>query len=143
MDNLFINFLGALKSVKIWFHSAHVLAKGPGFAGDHIHIYGEIYSTASDQYDAGVEKIVGLTNNESFACPVQSTSLALQSLQAYPTPVDQNDLFIASIGYQIVRDFIIHVEQMNAELEKQGALTLGLSDYLSSLANQYENYYYL
>lgn len=142
MDNLFVNFLGTLKSIQIWFHSAHVLSKGPGFAGDHVHIYGEIYTQAGERYDQAVEKFVALTNNESFACPIQSTELAAKALRSYPTPVDQSDLMIATIAHQMVRNFILQLEKLNADLEKQGAMTLGLSDYLSSLANEYENYFY-
>ena len=87
-------------------------------------------------------KIVGLTNNETFACPIQTTALALQGLQAYPSPVDQHELTIASTGYQIIKDFIIYLEQLNLALDTTGSLTLGMADYLASLANEYENYFY-
>ena len=142
MHNLLSNFLGSLKALQIWFHSAHVLSKGPAFAGDHVHIYGEIYEAAAKHYDLGVEKFIALTNQESFACPVSSTAAAIKLLETYPSPVDQSGLVIASTAYQIIKSFIISTEKLARDLEKEAFLTLGMSDYLSSLASEYENYFY-
>ena len=37
-----VNYVGSLRALQLWFHSAHVLAKGTGFAGDHVDLYGRM-----------------------------------------------------------------------------------------------------
>ena len=59
-----------------WFHAAHHVTKGTGFGGDHVNIYGEIYTTLDTDLDGIVEKGIGLTGDETLADPVSSLSMA-------------------------------------------------------------------
>ena len=60
-------FLGAFKEMHIWFHTAHVMTKGTGFAGDHVLLYGKIYEEITDQLDAAMQKDLGLTEDQSLS----------------------------------------------------------------------------
>ena len=56
MQDLVISYIGFTKSVLTWFHAAHHVTKGTGFAGDHVSLYGEIYQEIIDLFDELVEK---------------------------------------------------------------------------------------
>ena len=48
----------------MWFHAAHHVTKGKGFAGDHELLYGRIYESASKDFDVIVEKFLYQTNKK-------------------------------------------------------------------------------
>jgi len=80
------HLLGCLRAANLWFHAAHNLAKGPGFLGDHIDLYGEIYDQLNDDYDTAAEKAISLTGDEGVACPQRVVAHAAEKLQAHPSP---------------------------------------------------------
>ena len=45
----------------MWFHSAHHVTKGKGFAGDHELLYGKIYQTLTEDIDALLDSITKFT----------------------------------------------------------------------------------
>ena len=58
MQDEVIKYIGCTKALLTWFHAAHHVTKGPGFAGDHVNLYGEIYNNIVEDFDALVEKII-------------------------------------------------------------------------------------
>lgn len=137
------SFLGCVRAAHLWFHSAHNLAKGPGFAGDHIEIYGEIYGKLSADYDTAAEKAISLTGDESVVCPHTVVSLASQALQQHPSPVGMSadSLAVAALG--VMLNLNEKVTALYDSLEASGVLSLGLNDFLAATANQYETYVYM
>lgn len=143
LDAELTDLLACLRCANVWFHAAHQLTKGVGFAGDHVNIYGEIYDALVDDYDGAAEKAIGLTENESVACPHAVMASALQKMQKYNTPAGAPASVIAGTALQIMRDLNEHVEQVFENLESEGLLALGLNDFLASAANDYTKYIYL
>lgn len=142
--NLYLaNYIGSLRAIQLWFHSAHVLAKGVGFAGDHVNIYGRIYDEVTQDIDAAMEKAVGLTENEAVACPRVMTYKALEVLMDYPTPTNATDLKIALSALALVKSYLAFVSQMFKDLEDHEMLSLGMNDFLAQSANTFEGYAYL
>jgi hypothetical protein len=137
------DLLGCLRSAGVWFHAAHNLAKGTGFAGDHVNIYGEIYDALVDDYDGAAEKAIGISGDESVACPHKVMAIALEKMGKYSSPSGASASAIASTGLQIIRDLNDHVESLFASLEASGELALGLNDFLAAAANDYTTYIYL
>jgi len=136
-------FLGAFKAMHIWFHTAHVMTKGTGFAGDHVLLYGKIYEEITDQLDAAMEKVLGLTEDESLLCPkemIQSTQMALD---LYDSPSNNSAHNIALTALQIVENFLTVLEIAYHVKKHHGMMTLGLEDFMASLANTHEGYVYL
>ena len=43
LSGLLAEYLGCVRALGLWFHGAHQLTKGSGFAGDHVDLYGKIY----------------------------------------------------------------------------------------------------
>ena len=84
--SLCTKFLGAFRAMHIWFHSAHVMTKGAGFSGDHELLYGRIYNEITDQLDGAMEKVLGLTDDESLLCPKEMTRSTQSALDLYDSP---------------------------------------------------------
>lgn len=136
-------WLGMLRGMQLWFHGAHHVTRGASFVGDHIDIFGRIYVAIQDEIDGAVEKAVGATGDEGIACPMHITKMALQVLQSYPSPPAISSLAMAAVGLEIERNYVELVEQMFAELEEAGMLSLGLNDMLAASANVHEGHGYL
>ena len=143
LENYLVNYVGSLRAIQLWFHSAHILAKGTGFAGDHVHLYGRIYDEVTEELDTAIEKAVGITDNEVMGCPRVITYKALEVLMDYPVPTNATALKIALSGLALVKSYLAYVTQMFGDLEEADELSLGLNDFLMQSANTFEGYAYL
>jgi hypothetical protein len=143
LEQAMIELAGRLRAMYIWFHGAHHLSKGTGFSGDHVELYGRIYSEIGGKIDGTVEKAMGLTECEGVACPMTITTCALEHLATYQSPVDCNALAIAVNGKQIVADHLKFLDVTYKVLKSQNLLTLGLDDFIMAQANDFETFVYL
>tara|TARA_R110001592_G_scaffold1362_4_gene8111 strand:- start:28521 stop:29051 length:531 start_codon:yes stop_codon:yes gene_type:complete len=130
------------RAVGLWFHSAHILAKGSGFSGDHELLYNEIYTSAQEDTDTILEKSVGLTQDEGTACPMPITRRALEVMEQYPSPSNASCLSIACAGLAMLKNYVAGLENLYKMLDEQDLLTLGLDDLIMTQANQYEGFVY-
>ena len=142
-EEMLVHYLGMLRGMQLWFHGAHVLTKGAGFSGDHAFLYDKIYTEIQEEMDGAIEKVVGLTQNEMLACPAKITDLAMAVLEHYPTPAGASCLMIASVGLQIIRDYLEGLELLYRDLKQSDELSLGLDDFIMTSANTHEGYVYL
>ena len=126
-----------------WFHAAHHLTKGVGFAGDHESIYGKIYNQSFEYLDQIVERVIGLTNNETYACPHNITLATLKILQSYPSPANQPALAIAAGALHLNKEYLKFLEILVLNLKSQNNLSLGTEDFIAGLCNILEEYNYL
>lgn len=143
MIDTLLSYIGCTKGLQTWFHAAHHVTKGTGFAGDHVNLYGEIYAGISEDLDKLVEKSIMVADTEEVACPIIITSIALKVLNNYDSPANRNADIIATIGLDYMRNHVSNLSEVYRILESQGALSLGMGDYLASASNQYEGYIYL
>ena len=143
LKNYLHAYIATFRAIQLWFHGAHNVTRSTGFAGDHVLLYGEIYQTFQDDIDAIIEKAVGLTGDESMACPIGITSNALAIMGGYPSPWRLDSLSIAATGEQMISDYLAFSTDMFAVLEQAGELSLGLNDFIMAHANKYETYVYL
>jgi len=142
MQQIFRQWIGMHRAMIAWYHAAHHVTKGTGFGGDHVNIYGEIYTQLDEDLDMIVEKGIGLTGDETLADPVSSLSMAATMLAQYPMAANQNAEMIAAAAFEISKSYIAFLEGVYAQFEACG-MSLGLDDLLQGLANQYETYVYL
>ena len=142
MQQIFRQWIGMHRAMIAWYHAAHHVTKGTGFGGDHVNIYGEIYTQLDEDLDMIVEKGIGLTGDETLADPVSSLSLAATMLAQYPMAANQSAEMIAAAAFEISKSYIAFLEGIYAQFNACG-MSLGLDDLLQGLANQYETYVYL
>ena len=141
--DLFTKIVVALRGMQIWFHGAHVLAKGTGYAGDHVNLYGRIYTELDEQIDAAMEKAIGITGDEGTVCPSKIIKILAAASDLYGSPSGASSTEIARMGHEIVHDVLIAVEMIYKILKHHDMMTLGLEDFIAGLANTHEGYYYL
>jgi len=142
MEQIFRQWIGMHRAMIAWYHAAHHVTKGTGFGGDHVNIYGEIYTQLGEDLDMIVEKGIGLTGDETLADPVSSLSLAATMLAQYPMAANQNAEMIACAAFEISKSYVSFLEGIYSQFEACN-MSLGLDDLLQGLANQYETYVYL
>lgn len=143
MEHIFRQWIGMHRAMIAWFHAAHHVTKGTGFGGDHVNIYGRIYTELEEDFDEIVEKGLGLTGDETLADPTSILSLAAGQLSQYPQPTNQDAEQIARNALEIARAYIAFIESIYTQFETSGGMTLGLDDQLQGFANKYETYVYL
>ena len=133
---------GAIRGAQLWFHGAHHLTAGAGFAGDHEQLYGNAYKTLENQFDDLVEHGIGALQDDMIGCPKELTARANGFLQKYPSPAELDDASLASTALNISRDIRGLVEQTYYDMELQGTLGLGFQDLLPGLASAQDQLIY-
>ena len=139
---IMIEYIGFLRMMELWFHGAHHLTHGTSFGGDHVNIYGKIYTAIGDQIDPAVEKAIGLYSDKC-ADPLALTEKAIEIMREYPSPGEMKPLEIAATGLQIEKDFLVFSKNIYKELKNIGAMTLGMDDMIMANANAHEGHAYL
>jgi len=132
-----------LRAIHLWFHSAHHLTRGTSFAGDHVNLYGRIYSEVQDEVDGAIEKAVGVTGDQNMACPKGLIKHAMKIMDKYHSPAELAPRDIAKEGLHIIEDYLEFLNRAFKTLEEKGMLTLGMNDQWSASANNHETYVYL
>jgi len=143
LKNYLHAYIGTFRALQLWFHGAHNVTRGTGFAGDHVLLYGEIYQAFQTDIDAIIEKAIGLTEDESMACPIGITSNALAIMEGYASPWQLDSLSIAAMGERMLSDYLTFSTDMFNALEQANELSLGLNDFIMAHSNKYETYVYL
>lgn len=141
LQAFFTAFLPLARANQAWFHSAHHITRGTGFAGDHVKIYKKVYKAYDDAYDRAAEKAVGMTH-ESVACPLVTLPAAAQIVTKYSQPCKTTALQIAQQGLAIERNFLGFIESSLKNLRASGELTAGIENMLGDIADTHENFAY-
>jgi DNA-binding ferritin-like protein len=139
---LMMQYLAYTRATHLWFHGAHHSVRGVSFAGDHVELFGRIYSKVEESFDGAAEKAVGLFD-ESIVDPCGVTTLAANIMSKYPPPSKLSSHGMSRAGCMLIADYLAFVEHMFETLESQGQLSLGLNDFLAAAANNLETYVYL
>ena len=143
MSQILHGWICVHKAATTWFHAAHHVTKGTGFAGDHGILYDRIYTEYQEDFDGIVEKVLGATNDEKVACPIHLLMGSANVIDDYKSPINCDPLTIASTALELTKDYIDMLEHIFEELESQGNLSLGMNDMIAALANKYETHVYL
>ena len=143
MRQQFQDWIAFHKACTTWFHAAHHVTKGASFGGDHVNLYGKIYTELETDFDGLVEKALGQTNDESLADPNTILMGAGLKLSEWPQPVNQSSHGIASHGLFLVKDYLRFLDGVYRILEDTNQLSLGVDDFICAASNKYEVYVYL
>ena len=142
-EPLFEDYIGTTRALQHWFHAAHHVTRGAGFVGDHIHLYGEIYTKIQEDIDVAIEKAISILQDERIACPIRLTRYAAEVLEEYPSPSEHTALGIAASGKMLLKGYLEYLEFLCSALKEVGAMTLGLEDHIAGTANAYETFLYM
>jgi hypothetical protein len=126
MDLMLRLLLVQLRSMHLYFHNCHNLAKGPSFFGDHC-AFNDFYSELDKEYDEAAERAVGLYNEPldlSILLPAISKNLEMV-LGDYKTPEDMH-----SGGLALEKELI----KICDLIENSPLATLGLKELVGGIA---------
>lgn len=143
IPDLLLTYISCTRATEMWFHAAHHVTKGKGFAGDHDILYSKIYQTLGEDLDSLIEKGIGLYDNEELACPVIISNLASKIMCKFESPSNKNDYEIATISLFVLNHHLEGLEHLYYTLTNSKDFTIGFDDLLQSLANVYERYIYM
>tara|TARA_Y100000593_G_scaffold46217_1_gene87843 strand:- start:848 stop:1309 length:462 start_codon:yes stop_codon:yes gene_type:complete len=143
MEHTFRQWIGMHRAMIAWFHAAHHVTKGTGFGGDHVSIYGRIYTELEEDFDEIVEKGLGLSGDETLADPIAILSCAANHLARYPQPTNRCAEDIACDALEIAKMYVDFLDQTYQQFDSAGCLSIGLDDQIMGFANKYETYVYL
>lgn len=129
--------LASLRTLQWCYHSAHWQARGSSSYGDHILLKQLYESVLTDVDDMG-EKMVGLCGSES----ADGRMLFLQGLQIL-VPQTQQSTPMEDLKSQ-EETLQTALKRVYDGIKSREEMTLGLDDFLMSLANKHEqNLYFL
>ena len=133
----------SVRAAQLWFHGAHNLTKGVGFAGDHTTLFGGIYPALEAQFDGLVEKAIGNTGVEELGCPIHITQAAAEILGQKECLTDKPADQIVREGLVVLQGHHDLLSDVFSRLDEAGELPLGLNDLLAAQANELETFLYL
>lgn len=128
-------FLAFLRGVH-WSHwTAHWQVKGQPSYGDHL-LMEKLYSSVEEEIDTLAEKIVGEFGSEAVD-QVDQAKYMLQSLMTFP---EKDPIKRSLLVEEMVQDFLKSVYTL---LDNMNTMSLGLDDFIMSIANTHETNLYL
>lgn len=126
-----------LRAVYLMHQAAHWQTKGPSFVGDH-KLFGELYGAVLDEIDSVSERAVGL-GDSLLVCPMKTTQLALELLEAFGRACDVPDAdALVQLSLEAERGLL----QVIASAMKIG-MTDGTQNLLQGVADKHESHVYL
>lgn len=128
-------------AVDAWFHAAHLATTGTGFAGDHALLYGEVYESAGDAFDALMERAIGLSKDRTLADPAPIASDTAAKLRDWPSPVGPAEE-IAGGSSDVVTYFLDEIKAQTEAMRDAGALSQGADNLLAQIADDFEGFGY-
>jgi DNA-binding ferritin-like protein len=143
ISDLLLTYIACTKATELWFHAAHHVTKGKGFAGDHNILYSKIYNLLGEDLDSLVEKGIGLYDEEQLACPIIISKLASKMVCNFDSPVNRSDDEIANIALHVLGFHLNHLEGFYNNIQSSHDFSIGFDDLLASMANEYERYIYM
>jgi len=130
---LLTRLLGRLKSL-YWQHwTAHWQTAGPNSYGDHL-LFERLKNEVEEEIDPLAEKIVGYFG-ERGVNPYHVMNHELEGMVKEPD--------LVSKALYLEQDFQELLEDTVDQLEEMGALTLGLEDFLPSMASTHDSHLFL
>lgn len=130
------NLLAHLRAMG-WNHlTSHWQVAGDTSYGDHL-LFERLYGKVVEETDGLAEKLVGLFGKDAVDGAEQAKLMAFAMYQASSTgcPFER--------GLQMERAFQVMVKKTLDALEALGTLSLGLDDFIRTMANDHETHIYL
>lgn len=136
MQNKLVKILGFLKALKFHHHAAHWKVTGENFYSDHL-LFERLYEDLHEEIDTLAEKIIGFFGEQAIDPLVLiklSHYFVHKAYQEEPDCIVSRSLFMEEELQEILEDFYNSAEE---------ALSMGLDDFIMTLAGEHEEHIYL
>jgi starvation-inducible DNA-binding protein len=131
--------LAVLRGAHFAHWTSHWQVKGSNFYGDH-EMMDNIYNTLIEEIDTLAEKIVGAYGGEAVNAVEQAQIMANHLLPLAEAHSMNNPIRRALLIEEGLQVIFRNTYDM---LKEQGGLTLGMDDFIMSMANTHETNLYL
>lgn len=131
------DLLAYLRAMHFVHWTTHWQVKGDPYYGDHL-LFQRMYEAMPEEIDTLAEKIVADFGPEAVAAPDQVVHMAAEVDLLYEEDTDPIERALAM--EQALQD---DLKDIFDTLEKQGAMSLGMEDFLAALASAHETNIYL
>jgi len=128
--------LGLLRAQYWSYQNSHWVARGDAFYGDHL-MFQRLYTSLGDQVDTLAEKLVGTYGPEAV-----NPEDMLGMFMFWNERWDSVEC-LHRRGLTSEKDCQTVIEETYEELKESGELSLGMDDFLMSLASEHETNQYL
>ena len=126
-----------LRAGEAWFHAAHHAVSGTSAPADHAVLYDEIYDLLDDEFDAVLERAIGLSDDPGLADPIELIRSASALLMDWPRPIGTG-AEIAMRAVRVNQLVAVAVEGTIARIKELGAMTSGVDALLSQIVDAHE-----
>lgn len=128
--------LALMRAMYMHYQTAHWQTSGSDFYGDHL-LFQRLYETLEEEIDMTAEKLIGLDGNEFV-----DLSFQLNWTKIYGEYLATESCLVKR-SLQLERVFQSVLARSYELLDSIDVLTLGLDDFLMSLASSHESHLYL
>lgn len=135
MKENFEKILVYLRTLAIYYKTAHWQSHGPLYYGDHL-LFDRLSKNVEEEIDGVAEKAIGLTQDVSVVNPVNHLKHVIEVLEIMPTEVEHNSEFVHT-ALQFEKRFLSFLE----EISKEGSA--GFQNMVGDLADKHEGNVYL
>ena len=129
---MLINVATYLRCMQLYYHNCHNMTKGSSFVGDH-KLLGNIYPELEGQYDATIERIMGLSDQPLNL--VELNAKAALMLKNIPQQMSNDEMF--KMGLSFEQELIKLCEQVD-----KGGFSSGTRQLIGDHANAAESRVY-
>lgn len=136
MQNKLVKILGFLKALQFHHQAAHWKVTGESFYSDHL-LFERLYENLNDDIDTLAEKIISFFGEQAIDPLVLiklSHYFVHKAYQEEPECIISRSLLMEENLQEILEDFYSATEE---------ALSMGLDDFIMSLAGEHEEHIYL
>lgn len=133
-----LDLLAYLRALRMVHHNAHWTYYGDTFYGDHL-LFQRLYEEVDDEIDVVAEKIVPMYGPEA----VNSINQAGRVFKFVAEWSQESDGCVCKRSLLAEEHLQPFLETLYEFLDDAGTLTLGLDDYIMSLASTHETHLYL
>ena len=132
-----LDLLAALRAIHFLHWTSHWQAKGDPSYGDHL-LFQRLYEEVAGEIDGLAEKAVALGGNSAVS-PTAAVGRMAEYVQTWGASVECG----ADCALRAEQDLQAIVRGTYEGLKESGDLSLGMDDFLMSLANDHETHLYL
>ena len=130
-------YIAVLKSISLIHQHNHWTNKSKSFYGNHL-LFERLYKNTLEDLDLAAEKFIGLFGSECLDYNGQTAYLNF-ALNKYKDIVKDP----IQMSLTVEQDFVKFCQDSYECFDKEGELTLGLDDMLSSISSRHEEACYL
>lgn len=128
-------YVAYLRAIYLTHQNSHWITKGANAYGNHL-LFERAYNSAGADADGAAEKMLGVFGEDALDPSLQTQFICkIMEKHLGDDPIDTS--------LRIEKDFLTHSENLYNVIKREGAMTLGLDNFIQQIADNREVIVYL